>query len=363
MNHFKYISLSLFSILLLLSSCISDFLDLADTLEEDLIFEISTDLLYNIASLQVVDEDNQTSPSNITVELLQSDYNEVYTLAGKKNLSPIDGLLLLGVRKSEKASASGDERMILRFTAAGYYPKEQYLMLDSTTQNFVVELKSIENAEGVERESESFLPDVQKIQIDIDGESSIVFDENTDFITSAGSIVRGFITAEATVYEGTDDNKRLFQDILNNTPYIDPLGEKVDILLNPAAMIDVDIRSGGQIIENLSFPAEITLPVEQNLYNPLEKRNIQAGDVIPAFYFDEMEQAWRADGFGVIEMENGKLVASLSVRHFTLWAIAWANRSAMEDMTEECHLFVRLTGNTPDTLRGSYTLDGRTVNY
>ncbi len=363
MNSLKYCTLLLGTALIMLNSCISDFTNLADTLEEDLIFEISTDLLYNIASLQVVDEMDQTSPENVIVELVQSDYTEVYTLAGKKDLSPIDGLLLLGVRKSEKAASSGDERMTLRFSAAGYYPKEQYLMLDSTTQNFVVELKPIANAEGIDRESEQFLPSVQKIEIDINGASTIVFDGNTDFITSSGNVVRGFISAQATLYEGTDDNKRLFQDILNNSSYINPTGEKVGILLNPAAMIDVNLTSGGQTIENLSFPAEITLPLDQNLFNPLEKRTIQAGDVIPAFYYDEAEQAWRADGFSIVKVENGQLVASLLARHFTLWAVAWANRSAMEDMTEECHLFVRLIGNTPDTLRGSYMQNGIRVNY
>ena len=53
---------------LLLQSCIKNFQELGEKLENELILEIATDLLFNIAAIQFIDENTQLAPANITVE-------------------------------------------------------------------------------------------------------------------------------------------------------------------------------------------------------------------------------------------------------------------------------------------------------
>lgn len=348
-----------------LSSCIQNFQDLSDTFENDLKLELSTDLLENVASLQFINNQNRSLPLGLSVEVIQSDYSEVFTFAGKKDLSPNNGFLLLGVRKGEYATSPNEKMIELRATAPGFYPSTIFIQTDTASQDLIVEMIEVK-APGESIQKLATIPqNNQPFSIDLVNGTKIEFDENTRFFDSQGASVSGNITADVQFYPASLATKRAFEDILVDSSFIDQTGNRSPIAINPAAMLDVKLSQSGRKVSELSYPAEITLPIDQNLFNPIKDRTIQEGDFIPGLYWDDNLKAWQPDGFAIVERINGQLVASLSVRHFTIWVVGWVNASIMDnESAEECQVFIRVLGDTPIPIQGSYmNTNQQTVNY
>lgn len=358
------ITLLLLLITISLSSCIQDFNDLSDTLENDLNLELANDLLQNVAALQFIDNQSRTAPVGLSVEVLTSDYSEVFTFAGFKDLTPTNGLLQLGVRKGAFFNGPDQQIIQLRASAPGFYTSSIYIQTDTAFQDLIVEMVRM-NAPGERIQKSAVIPqNNQPFMVDLVNGTQVRFDENTRFFDQQGMQVSGNIAAEVQYYPPSLATKRAFEDILIDSSFIDQNGNRNPIAINPAAMLDVKLSQPNRAISGLSYPAEITLPINQNLFNPLEDRVIQEGDYIPSLFWDETEKAWQVDGFAIVERVNGQLVAALSVRHFTLWVVGWVNASMMSDGTEECQVFVRVTADVNMPIQGSYTDgNGQTVDY
>ncbi|MEM6379566.1 MAG: hypothetical protein AAF705_15275, partial [Bacteroidota bacterium] len=363
LDHQK-IYLSIIIIAISLSSCLQNFNDLSDTIDNDLNLELSNDLLQNVAALQFINNRTRTTPLGLSVDVLSTDYSEVFTFAGLRDLTPTDGFLQLGVRKGEFAEGTMQRAIQLRATAPGFYPSTVYLQTDTSFQDLVVEMIEM-NAPGERIQQSAMIPqNNQPFSIDLVNGTQVRFDENTRFFDPLGIQVSGNISAAVNFYPPSPSTKRAFEDILIDSSFIDLDGNRNPIAINPAAMLDVDLSQGNRSVSGLSYPAEITLPIDQNLFNPLEDRMIQEGDFIPGLFWDENLKAWQPDGFAVVERVNGQLVASLSVRHFTLWVVGWVSSSTMGEATEECQVFIRVLADTPIPIQGSYMdNNGQTINY
>jgi len=347
-----------------LTSCIQDFINLGDTLSEDVTFEIATDLLYNIAAIQFFDESNGGAPANIQVEVLKSDFAEVYTYSGKMDLAPTDGTLLLGIRKAETPEAGDKKSLVLKITAPGFYPRTQNFIIDTSLSSVIVPMQSLAGSGDVSTRNTFFATSSAGSKVfSIGGRAKVTFEQNTKFLDANGNALTGSVAANFVFYEDSDETRRMFQEQIDGADFIDNMGMKSQLMVNPAAILDVDLSVGGTPIVDLTYPSSIEMMLAPDLFNPLEDRNIRSGDNIPAFYWDPAQEAWVPDGFAIAEVNNGRLQANLSVRHFTRWMIGFANVSMLAGMAEECHVFIRMLGDTPDTIRGSYMSGNQTIQY
>lgn len=344
----RNISVLLLIISISLNSCLQNFQDLSDTFENDLNLELSTDLLENVASLQFVNNQNRTIPTGLSVEMVQSDYSEVFTFAGKRDLSPNNGFLLLGVRKGEFSAGPTEKIIELKATAPGFYPSTVFIQTDTASQDLIVEMIQVK-APGESLQVMTSIPqNNQPFSIGLVNGTKVEFDENTRYFDDQGASVSGNIAADVQFYPPSLATKRAFEAMLIDSSFINESGAKNPIAIDPVAMLDVKLTQAGRVVSDLSYPAEITLPIDQNLFNPIKDRTIQEGDFIPGLFWDDNLEAWQPDGFAIVERVNGQLVASLSVRHFTLWVVGWVNASIMdENSSEECQVFIRVLSDMP----------------
>ena len=104
----------------------------------------------------------------------------------------------------------------------------------------------------------------------------------------------------------------------------------------------------------MNFPAAFRIPIDPNLYNPLSKSRIKAGDLIPAFWQNPAEGIWQARGFATISNSRGKLEAVMPLAYTGRWALGFMELWPEEQISELCQVFITVQADVPDTLEGVY---------
>ncbi|MBK9489760.1 MAG: hypothetical protein IPO07_14000 [Haliscomenobacter sp.] len=122
----------LFPILFLNSACDKALDQFKDDALDGLQFEVSTGVLHQPLTLQMLDELSGAPAEGVSVELLSSDFSTIYTNSGSKTLRLQGGLLTLGTLKREAPSESAPRKVRFRFKSTGYFTREEEYLLSDT---------------------------------------------------------------------------------------------------------------------------------------------------------------------------------------------------------------------------------------
>ena len=114
----KYSNLYILLLSLLCCSACEKALDqLKDDTLEGLQFEVSTGVLHQPLTLQVLDELTGAPAEGVNLELISSDFSKLYSNSGSKSLQLQGGLLTLGTLKREAPSESAPRKVRFRLQA------------------------------------------------------------------------------------------------------------------------------------------------------------------------------------------------------------------------------------------------------
>ncbi len=343
------------------SSCFEEFSNLEETLTQDLDFYLGTDLLDNPMLIQILDIQTGEPLNDVTVEKLEADFSEVYTIGGALTLDASGGVLLLGVPKEETPTDGAAKSIRLHFNAPGYLPMEQtFFVVDSSTSEYLVFLKNPSTAEDIGQLEERFSSNLtDEVYSNLpNGLGTFRIDRNTVFRDEFGNVLNGNGRLNVTFYQGTEENKQILQESLSGAPIMLDDGNVSELELDALAVMDIDLTVGGTAAVDLSYPLEVSVPLDRGMENPQTGQAIRAGDFIPAYSMDENVETWEEDGFAIVMERNGQLEAVLDIPHLSRWAIGFSSLNQYQGQTDKvCQAFIYLKANVTDTIRGEYYVE------
>lgn len=83
-----------------------------------------------------------------------------------------------------------------------------------------------------------------------------------------------------------------------------------------------------QLVKTFSQPITVKFSVSPQMYNPLERRTIQAGDAIPLFSYDVARDQWQMEAAGKVQKSaEGTLEYVASLPHLSLWVAAFTKQN------------------------------------
>lgn len=82
-----------------------------------------------------------------------------------------------------------------------------------------------------------------------------------------------------------------------------------------------------QLVKTLSQPIQVRFSVSPQLFNPLERRAVQAGDAIPLYSFDAATEQWQTETAGKVQKSaNGGLEYVAELSHLSLWVAGFTKQ-------------------------------------
>ena len=346
----------LFPILFLNSACDKALDQFKDDALDGLQFEVSTGVLHQPLTLQMLDELSGAPAEGVSVELLSSDFSTIYTNSGSKTLRLQGGLLTLGTLKREAPSESAPRKVRFRFKSTGYFTREEeYLLSDTVGILATVWMRPMRSSEHIGM-AEKTLSTQRTEVINLNTQNlqgSLQIDPYVEFRNGNNSL-NGPIALKLMVMPGTAANKNHLESALIRAPFRKSDGNIGKLNLNPVSLFDFYASAHGDAADHLSFPAAFSIPIDPNLYNPLSKSRIKVGDLIPAFWQNPAEGIWQARGFATISNSRGKLEAVMPLAYTGRWALGFMELWPEEQISELCQVFITVQADVPDTLEGVY---------
>jgi len=353
------------SILLLGSACEKALDQLQDEALDGLQFEVSTGVLHQPLTLQVLDEITGKPAEGVNLELVSSDFSKVYTNSGSKTLQIKGGLLTLGTLKREAPTQSAPRKVRFRVKAEGYFAiEEEYLLSDTLNELATVWLRPMKASVHI-GVVESLLAATRNEGMDLFTQNlmgSLRIDPNVTFRKNHQKL-NGPAEVKLVVMPGTTSNKNHLESALIRAAFRKSDGNLGKLNLNPVSLFDFTAKASGQIADQLSFPAVLSLPIEPSLYNPLTQNRIKNGDLIPAFWQMPGEEIWQAKGFATVSNRNGKLEAIMPVAATGRWVLGFMELWPEEKIPELCQVFIQVEANIPDTIKGVYFRGETPIRY
>ncbi|WP_428661380.1 hypothetical protein [Runella sp.] len=82
-----------------------------------------------------------------------------------------------------------------------------------------------------------------------------------------------------------------------------------------------------QLVKTVSQPIQVRFSLSPQVYNPLERRVIQAGDAIPLFSFDAATEQWQTETAGKVQKSaSGGLEYVAELSHLSLWVAGFTKQ-------------------------------------
>ena len=351
--------------LLCCSACEKALDQLKDDTLEGLQFEVSTGVLHQPLTLQVLDELTGAPAEGVNLELISSDFSKLYSNSGSKSLQLQGGLLTLGTLKREAPSESAPRKVRFRYQGSGYFAvEEEYLLNDTLGQLATVWMRPMRASTHIDVLNKTLSSERTTSQTfsTTNLQASLRIDPYVEFREGQSSIT-GNLDLKLMVMPGTPANKNYLESTLIRAPFRKADGSIGKLNLNPVSLIDFQVKSGSESADHLSFPAQVSIPVSPDLYNPLTQAKIKTGDLIPAFWQNPDEGIWQAKSFATVSNRNGKLEASMPTAFTGRWALGFMELWPEEKISELCQVFVQVQGDMPDTLEGVYYRGTTPVRY
>jgi hypothetical protein len=346
-------------------SCEKALDQLKDKALDGLQFEISTSFLHQTLSLQVLDELTGLPAEGVELSVLRSDFSQVYTNSGSKTLRFQGGLLSLGTLKREAPSESTPRKIQIRYQGDNYFTlEEEYLLSDTTGILATVWMRPKRSSANVDVLDQKINAQ-RSTAFDFassNQQASLHLDPYVDF-RDAGGKITGSLNLSLKLLQGNASNKSYLESSLLRAPFRRNDGSIGRININPLNCFEFQVRSGSVVAEQLSYPAWLSIAVLPDVYNPLSKARIKAGDLIPAFWQSPTENTWQASSFATVIARNGKLEAHLPLTQTGRWVLGFMELWPEDKITEQCQVFIQVQANVPDTLKGVYYRGTTPVHY
>ena len=331
-SFFKHIALLILGIGLCCPACDVDDLD---QLTDGVVIDVSTDIvrLPLVVSFTPPDADSADPLPAISVSVSGADADQIFSPLGERQLSVIDGSVVLATKKTLDVSPASPLRFDLVVEAPGF--RTQTIPLEitdiETTQNAVIPL----TPEGGSFED---LPSDSKVAVavagvgtatatnlavDAENDLDLNLPPGTQLFAADGTELDGDVTFEVRF---SDANSR--EDLANfptsiiNATWRGADGNEFDHQLATVfGYYEITGTAAGQEVAILGQPLSVSMEITRQFRNPLSSIELTENNVLPVFSLDEAAGVWVFETFAELEDDNGTLTANFEQNHFSKWAV------------------------------------------
>ena len=118
-------------------------------------------------------------------------------------------------------------------------------------------------------------------------------------------------------------------------------GVEKEVSFIVAGAVDINAYIGSTEIHDFSEPIPFKIQLDNQIFNPVSKGAIAAGDQIPVWSRSDDSPIWKREGVATVKSASGVLFTDIQVSHLSTWMVAYA--------PETCTTATVLTYNTNDT--------------
>ena len=326
-------------VLLLATACQKD---KVIELTEGVVFNVNTDILLSpltISFENALTASNQV-PNNVQIEITGPGVDDIYTLAGEKNIQPVDGVINIGIKKNREPSLEDPIEFTIVSKANGYLTTiNQFSITDGAKQTHSVIFMAETDAlpAGVVALEETLPVNQEGLQEPItisalggngqEEQMKVEIEESTIFYDADGYPVSGNLRLDLIQYDAMDENAMLtVENMLSSFPAVNANGNELgDITFEVAAYYSLDIFSSSQEVKTFSNPLQMRVVLDPETFNPTTGAKIQVGDALPIWSLNEELLRWEVEGAVMVTEEDGQLIAEYEQEHLSNWVIGGAN--------------------------------------
>lgn len=333
-THYKWLGIvsSIMLVVAIIASCSRE------DLTKDLNLYVGTEFLVNPITLQVFDaQDASKIPADATVTIEGRDKDKIYSLMGERNITLIDGLVGLAVKKADLPTEANPLVFSIVISAPNYLTKQVDYSLKSTEASMSdIALINVNTPPtGLSIAQNQFNANANsgvtaKVQLNSTTDSkaeasSVTVQPNTKMLTKDGKEVTGAI--QSVLVHSNAKSALSVSEIPGWATAVKVKkadGQLSENIIEPAGFFELSMQSGGEKVEKFSAPIESVSYIDANTFNPEMGRKIQAGDVLTILSLSEGEEAWKEEGKATVQKaDNGKLKVVFNLNHLSHYTYCW----------------------------------------
>ncbi|MEM1219622.1 MAG: hypothetical protein AAGH79_11940 [Bacteroidota bacterium] len=313
-------------------------------LTEGVVFNVNTDILLSPLTISFENalETSIAVPNNVQIDISGPGIDDIYTLAGEKNIQAVDGVINIGIKKNREPSLENPIEFTITSKANGYLTTiNQFSITDGNKQTHSVIYMAEKNAlpNGVVSLEESLSVNEEGLQEPIsisaiggsgeEEQMNVDIEESTIFYDADGYPVTGNLRLDLIQYNAMDEDAMLtVENMLSGFPAINGSGTELgDVTFEVAAYYSLDIFSSSKEVRTFSKPLQMRIVLDPETFNPNTNTKIQAGDALPIWSLNEELLRWENEGAAIVIEENGQLIVEYEQEHLSNWVIGGANNT------------------------------------
>ncbi|MEO1713133.1 MAG: hypothetical protein AAFU60_07340, partial [Bacteroidota bacterium] len=290
-------------------------------LTEGVVFNVNTDILLSPLTISFENalQGSNEVPNNVQIEITGPGVNDIYTLAGEKNIQPVDGVINIGIKKDREPSLEDPIEFTIVSKANGYLTTiNQFSITDGSKQTHSVIFMAEKDAlpPGVTALEETLPVNqdglVEPISISALGgngqeeQMKVEIEESTIFYNTAGEVVSGNLRLDLIQYDAMDEDAMLtVENMLSGFPAVNVNGTDMgDVSIQALSFYSLDIFSSSQEVKTFSSPLRVRIDLDSDLRNPNTGNLLQVGDVLTIFSLNEELLIWEVEGGVLVSEEN-----------------------------------------------------------
>jgi len=124
-----------------------------------------------------------------------------------------------------------------------------------------------------------------------------------------------------------------------------------------AGALTLNMTADGTPVKHFSQPIQINLDMATNINNFATGQPVKVNDQIPVWSMDESTGIWKSDGIATVVSNGGKLSASFSASHLSVWQVAWTIGNGVATCTPQSPILnVTMNLSNPQFVGGAYSV-------
>jgi len=321
------------------------------------LYQVSTDLLFNPLIVQFVDPGTGKCPSGLSVEVVSSEFSGVYTLDGQLSLKPVEGILPLGVLKDELRGVAEPLSIQLHYSAPGYPEKSQAFLVRDTLPRLVMlsmDKGSINpQTDNLAVTCQLNTPEQQEFISD-QRTFSITWPEQTRLLANDGTVESGFADLKGAYYPNTMENQTYLRERSIGQTFTLYDGSQKNINIEPLGLLSLSLEH--RTARNLLYPVVVSVALPDDCTNRLTGKPLRAGDRVPVLSYITENGTWTMAGFANIVKDGSRLRAITHQQALRPLAFGWPSFSDPA-IASECILLLSAVADVSEPYTGVYRRD------
>ncbi len=191
--------------------------------------------------------------------------------------------------------------------------------------------------------------------------ATVTIPAQTQFQDANGNLIPSSSLQVNMLQYGTDSLNSLLAIPGGTHPanVLDASGKAIDGGVNfiSAGALALNMQADQTAVKHFSQPIQISLDLASGINNYATGQPVKLGDQIPVWSMDEATGIWKSDGTATVVSNGGKLSASFSAAHLSVWQVAWTNSNGLATCTPQSNILnVTMNLSDPKFVGGAYSV-------